>query len=205
VDPRADPEGAADRAVLRDHAGADPAHRAPPPARPEEIRIGAGNEAGADIDQSYCLVDPRHKLEALAGCSRWRPDLDAALVFARTKAATQEIADALAARGRKVAALNGDMEQKERERVVAELRDGRLNVVVATDVAARGMDVPRITHVFNFDAPGDAEAYVHRIGRTGRAGRKGRAILFLEPRRRRDPARHRAPDPQASARTRCRT
>jgi len=152
---------------------------------PEEIRIGAGNEAGADIDQSYCVVDERHKLEALVRLLEVEPDLDAALVFARTKAATQEIADRLAARGHKVSALNGDMEQKERERVVAELRDGRLDVVVATDVAARGMDVPRITHVFNFDAPGDAEAYVHRIGRTGRAGRKGRAILFLEPRRRR--------------------
>ncbi|MBS0001989.1 MAG: DEAD/DEAH box helicase [Thioalkalivibrio sp.] len=152
---------------------------------PEEIRIGAGNEAGADIDQSYCVVDGHHKPEALARLLEVEPDLDAALVFARTKAATQEIADGLAARGHKVSALNGDMEQKERERVVAELRDGRLDVVVATDVAARGMDVPRITHVFNFDAPGDAEAYVHRIGRTGRAGRKGRAILFLEPRRRR--------------------
>lgn len=153
--------------------------------QPEEIRIGAGNEAGADIDQSYCIVDDRHKLEALARLLEVEPELDAAIVFARTKAATQEIADGLAARGHKVAALNGDMEQKDRERVVAELRDGRLNVIVATDVAARGMDVPRITHVFNFDAPGDAEAYVHRIGRTGRAGRKGRAILFLEPRRRR--------------------
>jgi ATP-dependent RNA helicase DeaD len=153
--------------------------------KPEEIRIGAGNEAGADIDQSYCLVDVRHKLEALARLLEVESELDAAIVFARTKAATQEIADGLAVRGLKVAALNGDMEQKERERVVAELRDGRLDVIVATDVAARGMDVPRITHVFNFDAPGDAEAYVHRIGRTGRAGRKGRAILFLEPRQRR--------------------
>ncbi|TVP91565.1 MAG: DEAD/DEAH box helicase [Thioalkalivibrio sp.] len=180
---------------------------------PEEIRIGAGNEAGADIDQSYCVVDERHKLESLARLLEVEPDLDAALVFARTKAATQEIADKLAARGHKVSALNGDMEQKERERVVAELRNGRLDVVVATDVAARGMDVPRITHVFNFDAPGDAEAYVHRIGRTGRAGRKGRAILFLEPRRRRilrdierltrKPVRaHAVPDLQAVAESR---
>ncbi|AGA35396.1 Cold-shock DEAD-box protein A [Thioalkalivibrio nitratireducens DSM 14787] len=152
---------------------------------PEEIRIGAGNEAGADIDQGYCLVDGRHKLEALARLLEVEPDRDAAIVFARTKAATLEIADALAARGHAVSALNGDMEQKERERVVAELRDGRIDVIVATDVAARGIDVPRISHVFNYDAPGDAEAYVHRIGRTGRAGRKGRAILFLEPRRRR--------------------
>ncbi|MBS3801070.1 MAG: DbpA RNA binding domain-containing protein, partial [Thioalkalivibrio sp.] len=83
------------------------------------------------------------------------------------------------------AALNGDMEQGERERVVKDLRDGGLDVIVATDVAARGIDVPRISHVFNLDAPTDAEVYVHRIGRTGRAGRKGRAILFLEPRKRR--------------------
>ena len=152
---------------------------------PEEIRIGAGNEAGADIDQSYCLVDARHKVEALARILEVEPERDAAIVFARTKAATLEIAEALAKHGHKVSALNGDMEQKERERVVAELRDGRLDVIVATDVAARGIDVPRISHVFNFDAPGDAEAYVHRIGRTGRAGRKGRAILFLEPRKRR--------------------
>jgi ATP-dependent RNA helicase DeaD len=152
---------------------------------PEEIRIGAGNEAGTDIDQVYCLVDQRHKIEALGRMLEVETDRDAALVFARTKASTLEIADALAAMGHAVSALNGDMEQKERERVVAELRNGRLDVIVATDVAARGIDVPRISHVFNFDAPGDAEAYVHRIGRTGRAGRKGRAILLLEPRKRR--------------------
>ena len=152
---------------------------------PEEIRIGAGNEAGADIDQVYCLVDPQHKLEALSRLLEVEPNLDAAMVFARTKAATLEIADGLAESGHRVAALNGDMEQNERERVVAELRSGRLNVIVATDVAARGIDVPRISHVINFDAPGDPEAYVHRIGRTGRAGRKGRAILFVEPRKRR--------------------
>ncbi|AHE99761.1 DEAD/DEAH box helicase [Thioalkalivibrio paradoxus] len=152
---------------------------------PEEIRIGAGNEAGADIDQGYCLVDGRHKLEALGRLLEVEPDRDAAIVFARTKAATLEIAEGLATRGHAVSALNGDMQQNERERVVSDLRDGRIDVIVATDVAARGIDVPRISHVFNYDAPGDAEAYVHRIGRTGRAGRKGRAILFLEPRRRR--------------------
>ncbi|WP_018937038.1 DEAD/DEAH box helicase [Thioalkalivibrio sp. ALJ24] len=152
---------------------------------PEEIRVGAGNEAGVDIDQSYCLVDQRNKLEALTRLMETEPDLDAAVVFARTKAATVEIADRLGAAGVSASALNGDMEQGERERVVANLRDGRLDVIVATDVAARGIDVPRISHVFNFDAPGDAEVYVHRIGRTGRAGRKGRAILFLEPRKRR--------------------
>ncbi|WP_018877776.1 DEAD/DEAH box helicase [Thioalkalivibrio sp. ALE28] len=152
---------------------------------PEEIKIGAGNEAGTDIDQSYCLVDARHKLEALTRLMETEEDLDGAVVFARTKASTVEIADALGLAGIKASALNGDMEQGERERVVSDLRDGRLDVIVATDVAARGIDVPRISHVFNFDAPGDAEVYVHRIGRTGRAGRKGRAILFLEPRKRR--------------------
>ncbi len=152
---------------------------------PEEIRIGAGNEAGTDIDQSYCLVDHRHKLEALTRLMETEDGLDGAVVFARTKASTVEIADALGQAGIAASALNGDMEQGERERVVSDLRDGRLDVVVATDVAARGIDVPRISHVFNFDAPGDAEVYVHRIGRTGRAGRKGRAILFLEPRKRR--------------------
>jgi len=152
---------------------------------PEEIRIGAGNEAGTQIDQSYCLVDQRHKLEALGRLMETEADLDAAVVFARTKAATVEIAEALAGLGVAASALNGDMEQQERERVVNDLRDGRLDVIVATDVAARGIDVPRVSHVFNYDAPGDAEVYVHRIGRTGRAGRSGRAILFIEPRRRR--------------------
>lgn len=152
---------------------------------PEEIRIGAGNEAGTDIDQSYCLVDARHKVEALTRLMETEEDLDGAVVFARTKASTVEIADSLGQAGIAASALNGDMEQGERERVVSDLRDGRLDVIVATDVAARGIDVPRISHVFNFDAPGDAEVYVHRIGRTGRAGRKGRAILFLEPRKRR--------------------
>ncbi|WP_019571363.1 DEAD/DEAH box helicase [Thioalkalivibrio sp. ALMg3] len=152
---------------------------------PEEIKIGAGNEAGTDIDQSYCLVDARHKVEALTRLMETEEDLDGAVVFARTKASTVEIADSLGQAGIAASALNGDMEQGERERVVSDLRDGRLDVIVATDVAARGIDVPRISHVFNFDAPGDAEVYVHRIGRTGRAGRKGRAILFLEPRKRR--------------------
>lgn len=152
---------------------------------PKEIRIGAGNEAGTDIEQVYCWVEERHKLEALTRVLEVEDHLDAAMVFARTKVATQEIADHLTARGHSVAALNGDMEQRDRERVVASLRSGRLNVIIATDVAARGIDVPRISHVINYDAPQDAEAYVHRIGRTGRAGRKGRAILFVEPKKQR--------------------
>jgi ATP-dependent RNA helicase DeaD len=103
----------------------------------------------------------------------------------RTKQATLDLAAALEAKGYKAAALNGDIAQNQRERVIDSLKDGRLDIVVATDVAARGLDVPRITHVFNVDMPYDPESYVHRIGRTGRAGREGRALLLVTPRERR--------------------
>ncbi|MNF84999.1 ATP-dependent RNA helicase DeaD [compost metagenome] len=103
----------------------------------------------------------------------------------RTKQATLDLASALEAKGYKAAALNGDIAQNQRERVIESLKDGRLDIVVATDVAARGIDVPRITHVFNVDMPYDPESYVHRIGRTGRAGRDGRALLLVTPRERR--------------------
>ena len=106
------------------------------------------------------------------------------LVFARTKQSTVELAERLEARGFAAAALNGDMQQKERERTVARLKGGQLDILVATDVAARGLDVERISHVVNYDMPYDTESYVHRIGRTGRAGRKGEAILFITPRER---------------------
>ncbi|KPX21201.1 ATP-dependent RNA helicase, DEAD box family protein, partial [Pseudomonas syringae pv. delphinii] len=98
-------------------------------------------------------------------------DFDALIMFVRTKQATLDLASALEAKGYKAAALNGDIAQNQRERVIESLKDGRLDIVVATDVAARGLDVPRITHVFNVDMPYDPESYVHRIGRTGRAGR----------------------------------
>jgi ATP-dependent RNA helicase DeaD len=106
------------------------------------------------------------------------------LVFTRTKQSTVELAERLEARGFAVAPLNGDMQQKERERTVARLKGGQLDILVATDVAARGLDVERISHVVNYDVPYDTESYVHRIGRTGRAGRNGEAILFITPRER---------------------
>jgi ATP-dependent RNA helicase DeaD len=106
------------------------------------------------------------------------------LVFARTKLATVELAERLQARGFAAAALNGDMQQAERERMIAQLKSGQIDILVATDVAARGLDVERISHVVNFDVPYDTESYIHRIGRTGRAGRSGEAILFIAPRER---------------------
>src|SRR5690349_8568952 len=104
------------------------------------------------------------------------------IVFTRTKQATEELAEKLQARGFSAAAINGDIVQAQRERTIGQLRDGKLDILVATDVAARGLDVERISHVLNYDIPYDTEAYVHRIGRTGRAGRSGEAILFVTPR-----------------------
>src|SRR5690606_39640480 len=104
------------------------------------------------------------------------------LVFVRTKTATVELAQQLVARGHSCEALNGDVPQSQRERIVERLRNGQLDIVIATDVAARGLDVERVSHVVNYDVPTDPEAYVHRIGRTGRAGRSGEAILFIAPR-----------------------
>ena len=124
-----------------------------------------------------------HKLDALTRILEAEP-FDAMLVFARTKQSTVELAERLEARGFAVAALNGDMQQKDRERTVVRLKGGQLDILVATDVAARGLDVERISHVVNYDVPYDTESYVHRIGRTGRAGRKGEAILFITPRER---------------------
>ena len=110
---------------------------------------------------------------------------DAMLVFVRTKTATGELADKLAARGYSTAALNGDIAQNTREKTIQQLKNGKIDILVATDVAARGLDVERISHVINFDIPYDTEAYIHRIGRTGRAGREGDAILFVAPREKR--------------------
>ena len=116
------------------------------------------------------------------------------IVFARTKLATDELAQKLQARGFSAAAINGDMQQAQRERTIQQLKDGKIDILVATDVAARGLDVERISHVINYDVPYDTESYVHRIGRTGRAGRSGEAILFVTPRERNmlrvDRARH---------------
>lgn len=149
---------------------------------PEEVKIRERTTTVAATTQKYCKVAAPHKLDALTRILETEEALDAALVFVRTKTATVEIADKLEARGYAVAALNGDLTQPLRERVIEQLKQGRLDIIVATDVAARGLDVSRITHVINFDVPYDTEAYVHRIGRTGRAGRTGTAILFVTPR-----------------------
>jgi ATP-dependent RNA helicase DeaD len=152
---------------------------------PEEVRIRAATKTVEKIRQRYWLVRGVDKLDALTRILDAEEKLDAALVFVRTKIGTEELANKLAARGYAAAALNGDMTQGLRERVIEQLKNGSLDIVVATDVAARGIDVPRISHVINYDIPYDTEAYVHRIGRTGRAGREGVAILFVAPRERR--------------------
>jgi len=128
-------------------------------------------------------VNGVHKLDALTRLLETEP-FDGVLVFVRTRIAAVELADRLQARGYATSALNGDMPQKQREQTIARLKAGKLDILVATDVAARGLDVERISHVINFDIPNDTEAYVHRIGRTGRAGRSGEAILFVAPRER---------------------
>ena len=150
---------------------------------PREITVRAKTATAANIRQRYWLVSGIHKLDALTRLLEVET-FDAMLVFARTKQATVELVEKLEARGFAAAALNGDIVQAQRERTVADLKSGRIDIVVATDVAARGLDVERITHVVNFDVPYDSESYVHRIGRTGRAGRSGEAILFIAARER---------------------
>ena len=149
---------------------------------PREVKIKASTRTVEAIRQLYWQVSGTNKIDALTRILEVEEDLDAALVFVRTKTATVEIAERLEARGYAAAALNGDMNQQMRERVIEQLKSGALDIVVATDVAARGIDVARVSHVINFDIPYDTEAYVHRIGRTGRAGRQGTAILFVAPR-----------------------
>jgi len=151
--------------------------------QPTEVMIKAKTTTGANIRQRYWLVSGMHKLDALTRFLEAEP-FEAMIVFLRTKAATVELAEKLEARGFSAQALNGDMQQADRERTIARIKDGRTDIVVATDVAARGLDVDRISHVVNYDIPTDTESYVHRIGRTGRAGRSGEAILFVSPRER---------------------
>ncbi len=151
---------------------------------PHQISIHAKTATAETVHQRYWIVGGLHKLDALTRILEVEP-YDAMIVFVRTKTATAELAERLEARGHAAAALNGDMEQKQREQTVERLKKGALDIVVATDVAARGLDVERISHVVNYDIPYDPEAYIHRIGRTGRAGRKGEAILFVAPRERR--------------------
>lgn len=151
---------------------------------PEEIRIESGASTNDDIEQCYWLVQGTNKLDALTRLLEVE-DFDGMIVFVRTRNSTVELADRLNARGFSAAPLNGDMNQSLRQRTVEQLKNGSLDILVATDVAARGLDVERISHVMNYDIPYDNEVYVHRIGRTGRAGRSGKAILFVAPRERR--------------------
>lgn len=151
---------------------------------PTEIKIKTRTATADTIRQRYWLVSHLHKLDALTRILEVET-FDAILMFVRTKIATTELAERLEARGYATAALNGDMLQKNRELTIKRLKDGKLDILVATDVAARGLDVERISLVVNYDIPYDTEAYIHRIGRTGRAGRKGDAILFVAPRERR--------------------
>lgn len=150
---------------------------------PQEVRIQSSVTTRPDISQSYWTAYGR-KTDALVRFLE-AEDFDAAIIFVRTKNATLEVAEALERNGYNSAALNGDMNQALREQTLERLKDGRLDILIATDVAARGLDVERISLVVNYDIPLDAESYVHRIGRTGRAGRAGRALLFVENRERR--------------------
>ena len=152
--------------------------------KPQEISIKARTATAETIRQRYWQVSGFHKLDALTRILEVE-SFDAILMFVRTKTATTELAEKLEARGYRAAAMNGDMAQAHREQMVERLKKGTLDILVATDVAARGLDVDRISHVVNYDIPYDTEAYIHRIGRTGRAGRSGEAILFVAPRERR--------------------
>ncbi len=150
---------------------------------PAEITIQSKTSTAANIRQRYWLVSGMHKLDALTRILEVET-FDGMLIFVRTKLETVELAERLQARGFDAAPLNGDIPQQQRERTVNALKAGEVDIVVATDVAARGLDVDRISHVVNYDVPYDSESYVHRIGRTGRAGRSGEAILFIAPRER---------------------
>jgi ATP-dependent RNA helicase DeaD len=150
---------------------------------PREIVIKGKTGTAANIRQSYWLVSGMHKLDALTRIVEVS-SFDAMLVFVRTKQSTVDLAERLQARGFSAVALNGDVPQNLREKTVTQLKAGKIDILVATDVAARGLDVERVTHVVNYDVPYDTESYVHRIGRTGRAGRNGEAILFIAPRER---------------------
>ncbi|ESA38386.1 rna helicase [Leptolyngbya sp. Heron Island J] len=151
---------------------------------PVEVLIKSKTSTADTIRQRYWMVSGYHKLDALTRILETET-FDGMIVFVRTRLATVELAEKLEARGYETAPLSGDVSQMQRERTVDQLKSGKLDIVVATDVAARGLDVDRISHVINYDMPYDTETYVHRVGRTGRAGRKGEAILFVAPRERR--------------------
>lgn len=151
---------------------------------PEEINIRMRTTTAENIRQRYWMVSHLHKLDVLTRILEVEP-FEGLLIFVRTKNGTIELAEKLEARGFASAALNGDIKQSQRERTVDQFKRGKLDILIATDVAARGLDVERISHVINYDIPNDTETYVHRVGRTGRAGRSGEAILFVSPRERR--------------------
>jgi ATP-dependent RNA helicase DeaD len=151
---------------------------------PEHITIKGDSRAADSIEQSFQIVAQRGKIDALARILDTEPT-DGVIVFTKTKMTAIVVAEQLERRGYPTAALHGDIAQKHRERSVNQLKSGRVSVLVATDVAARGLDVPRISHVINYDFPHDTETYIHRIGRTGRAGREGVAVLFVEPKEKR--------------------
>ncbi|MCF7971050.1 MAG: DEAD/DEAH box helicase [Methylococcaceae bacterium] len=151
---------------------------------PEHVTIKVKTTTAETIRQRYWTVSGMHKLDALTRILEAEA-FDGMIIFVRTKNSTVELAEKLEARGFSAAAINGDLAQAQREKAIAKLKNGQLDILVATDVAARGLDVPRISHVVNYDIPYDTEAYVHRIGRTGRAGKKGDAILFVAPREQR--------------------
>jgi ATP-dependent RNA helicase DeaD len=150
---------------------------------PAEVTIAAKTGTADNIRQRYWLVSGMHKLDALTRILE-AETFDGMIIFSRTKLGTEELAGKLQARGFSAAAINGDIVQQQRERTIQQLKDGKIDILVATDVAARGLDVERISHVVNYDVPHDPESYTHRIGRTGRAGRSGEAILFITPRER---------------------
>lgn len=150
---------------------------------PAEVKIQVKTTTAETIRQRYWLVSGLHKLDALTRILEAEP-FDATIIFVRTKTETVDLAEKLQARGYSAVALNGDIPQNVRERTVEQLKNGKIDILIATDVAARGLDVERISHVINYDIPTDTESYVHRIGRTGRAGRSGDAILFVSPRER---------------------
>lgn len=150
---------------------------------PVEVTIKVTTAASPNIRQRYVELRNNEKLDTLTRIMEVE-NFDAILIFVRTKNATLEVAERMQARGYSAEALNGDIVQNQREKIVNRLRKGQADIIVATDVAARGLDVERISHVINYDAPYDTESYVHRIGRTGRAGRDGDAILFVTSRER---------------------
>ncbi|MBJ6947935.1 DEAD/DEAH box helicase [Vibrio cholerae] len=145
---------------------------------PECVDVAGSNQTVAKVEQQYWVVKGVEKDEAMARLLETE-ETDASIVFVRTRQDTERLADWLCARGFKAAALHGDIPQSLRERTVDHIKQGVIDILVATDVVARGLDVPRITHVYNYDIPFDVESYIHRIGRTGRAGRKGKAILLV--------------------------